>query len=294
MTTELLQPTLDLSQLRERVRDLPALPEAAMDALALLRDPDSRVQDCADRLACDPALTARVLGLANSAFFGARGKVTSVVGAIQVLGRRSVIALLTTASVSQVLSAAQTGGLDLRGFWRHTLGSALAAQALARECGEDDALAFTSGLLHDIGALALATHFPTESLAVAAWRQAHDCSQHSAEEAVLGAAASHPVVGGLIATHWHFPAEVMLAIRWHHAPSAKALAQAPAAQRLTDIVHVANAMVHALDLHGDATERVPLMDAGAWSRLRLSPEAGLRVLAHTEGGVQELAQTLGL
>jgi len=289
-----LRPSLDLSLLQQRVRDLPALPEAAMDALALLRDSDSHIQDCADRLACDPALTARVLGLANSAFFGARGKVTSVAGAIQVLGRRSVIALLATASVSQTMSGQHTGGLDLRGFWRHTLGSALAAQAIARERGDDDGLAFTTGLLHDIGLLALATHFPAETEAVAAWRLQHDCAQLSAERAVLGDAVSHPMVGGMIATHWHFPHEVTQAIRWHHNPSAAEPALAPAAQRLTDTVHVADALVHALDLQGDAAERVPPVDAGAWARLSLSPEAGLRVLAHAEGGVQELAQALGL
>jgi HD-like signal output (HDOD) protein len=211
-----------------------------------------------------------------------------------VLGRRSVIALLATASVSQAFTATAGTGFDLRGFWRHTLGAALAAQGIARERGDDDGLAFTTGLLHDIGLLAMATHFPVETEAVAAWCRKHDCPALAAEHAVLGPDVDHPHVGGMIAAHWHFPDAVTQAIRWHHAPSAEAAQLSPEARRLSDTVHVAEALTHALDLHGAADERVPRMDAGAWSRLGLSDEAGLRVLAHTHEGVNELAQALGL
>lgn len=305
---------IDLALLQQRVRDLPALPQAAMDALALLQDTESTVPQCADALARDPALTARVLGLANSAFFGARGKVASVAGAIQVLGRRSVTALLATATVSQAFRPAAGAGtgagagagagdlipFDFSAFWRHTLATALAAQGIARERREDDGLAFTAGLLHDIGVLALATHFPAELGAVTRWAHAHDCSQLDAEHAVLGAAVDHTRIGGMIATHWHFPANVTAAIRWHHQPAAASPppgsdpAISAAVRDLAACVHAADALAHALDIGHTDHEGVPPLDPAAWAHLALSPDACLRVLAHTESGVEALCVALAL
>jgi putative nucleotidyltransferase with HDIG domain len=279
---------IDAEQVRRRVAELPALPQAVMQALAILRSEHPRIDECVARIAVDPALTARTLRLANSAFYGVSGRVATLQDAIHVLGSQTLAALLTTASVMPHLGDRQRLGRDYDVFWRHALGTALAAQALARLHGLGAEQAFTAGLLHDIGRLALATHFPVEHQAVVRHAADHDLTPLSAERQLL--ALDHAEVGALIAQHWHFPSAVVQAIARHHEPPPPA----DKVQRATlvDIVHLADALAHALDLSQLPGELVPELDAGAWARLALSPAQGLQLLAQTETGVQALVQAL--
>jgi putative nucleotidyltransferase with HDIG domain len=279
---------IDAELVRRRVGALPALPQAVLQALAILRSDHPRVDDCAARIAVDPALTARTLRLANSAFYGVSGRVATLQDAIHVLGSQTLAALLTTAAVLPQLGDRERLGPDHDVFWRHALGTALASQALARQHGMGADLAFTAGLLHDIGRLALATHFPDEHRAVAAFAAEADVSLLCAERRLLG--LDHAEVGAMIARHWHFPATVVQAIALHHEPPTPG----DAAQRATlvDIVHLADAVAHALDLSQLPDELVPDIDPGSWDRLALTPAQGLHLLAHTEAGVQALALAL--
>jgi putative nucleotidyltransferase with HDIG domain len=279
---------IDAELVRRRVGELPALPQAVLQALAMLRSDHPRIDDCAARIAIDPALTARTLRLANSAFYGVSGRVATLQDAIHVLGIQTLAALLTTAAVLPRLGDRQRLGADYDVFWRHALGTALASQALARLHGIGADLAFTAGLLHDIGRLALATHFPDEHLAVARYAADTDVSVLSAERRLL--AIDHAEVGAMIARHWLFPAAVVQAIALHHEPPAPS--EPGHRATLVDIVHLADAVAHALDLSQLPDERVPDIDPDAWARLALTPAQGLQLLAHTEAGVQSLALAL--
>jgi putative nucleotidyltransferase with HDIG domain len=279
---------IDAELVRRRVGELPALPQAVMQALAILRSDNPRIDDCAARIAVDAALTARTLRLANSAFYGVSGRVATLQDAIHVLGTQTLAALLTAAAVLPHLADRQRLGAEYDVFWRHALGTALASQALARLQGIGADLAFTAGLLHDIGRLALATHFPDEHLAVARCAAETDVSLLSAERRLL--AIDHAEVGAMIARNWHFPAAVVQAIALHHEPPAPSDGGHRAT--LVDIVHLANAVAHALDLSQLPDELVPDIDPGAWARLALTPAQGLQLLAHTEVGVQALALAL--
>lgn len=281
---------IDPALLRQRVSELPALPQAVMEVLAILRSENARTEDCAERIARDQSMTARTLRLANSAFYGVPGRVATIRDAVHLLGRRTLGSLLTTAAVSAQFGACHCPGFDFGVFWRHALGVAIAAQAIAHELALDEDLAFTSGLLHDIGRLALAAHFPTEQAAVMAHARAADVPMLEAEHAVL--ALDHTQVGAMIASHWRFPEAVVQAITQHHAPTA-ARAPGPLAS-MADVVHVADAMTHALDLSHCDNEAVPELDELAWERLALKPTHCLRVFERTEAGVAALCQALSL
>lgn len=273
--------------LRERVNSLPVLPQAVIEALRILRIDGASADDCAERISHDQALAACTLRLANSAFYGMAGRVATIRQAHDVLGRRTLGALLATAAVSTQFSPGSGSGFDFESFWRQALGTAVAAQGLAIETGADDEQAFIAGLLHDIGRLALATYFAESLAAAVALARSQDLPLLLAERQLLG--VDHAEVGALIASHWHFPAAVVAAILDHPAPGRDG---AHPAALLTALVHVANAIVHALDLDGAEDEAVPVLSAAAWDQLGLSPAQVLRVFERIETGVEALSQAL--
>lgn len=276
---------IDMAQLQQRIAQLPALPRAAAQALAMLRDDNAGAEECARCIGTDQALTARVLRLANSAFYGVPGRVDSVNRAIQMLGKRTLRAALTTVALSGQFSAIQCEGFRFDGFWRHTIGTAIGAEAIARACALDDESAFTAGILHDIGRLALAAHFPRETAAMLELARMHDLPPLEAERLALG--TDHAAIGASIALHWHFPDAVQAAISAHHGPQHDG-----GAPGMADVIHVADAIVHALDLAGEANESVPDIDAQAWQRLGLSADQVLQLFQCIDQGVTALCAAL--
>ena len=153
------------------------------------------------------------------------------------------------------------------------------------ELRRDDAdLAFTVGLLHDIGRLALASAFAPAYAEVEQWRRDQDCPDGDAERAVLG--IDHAEVGGLIARQWNFAPPIVDAIREHHAPPDTAEVT------LTGIAHVADAVAHALGLAGDADEAVPALVLPVWATCRLDDAACMRLFARTEAQFETVCEAL--
>lgn len=279
---------IDPTRLQQCLRGLPALPQAALQALGALRDEHSSAEQCAEAIGHDPSLTARTLRLANSAFYGVPGRVASLRDAVQVLGRRPLASLLTLATVAGSFDRCGGAAPGFAGFWRHSIGAALAARPIAQALGQDEDLAFTVGLLHDVGRLALATHFPAETAAALAHTRELDGGHADAEQRLLG--TDHLAVGAQVATHWCFPADVVQALAGHHAPDPGSGWTAS----LADTVHLADAVAHALDLAADPHEVVPAIDAGSWDRLGPATRALPAIFGPTEAGVAELAELLGL
>jgi putative nucleotidyltransferase with HDIG domain len=277
---------IDRQTLAQQIAGLPALPQAALDALAALRANNASIDHCSELIGRDQALVARVLRLANSAFYGVPGRVGTIRDAVQLLGRRTLANLLTTVTLSQQFDARSCPSFAFDGFWCHSIAVALACRSLAQALRVDEEQAFTVGLLHDIGRLALAAQFPRQMDAALRRAQEVDDRQTAIEREVLG--VDHVEVGTWIAAHWRFPDAVMAAIAGHHAPPTGGHTAS-----LVDIVHVANALAHALDLTGDPNEIVPVIDPAAFGRLALPPSAWLQVLADTERGVAGLGQAMG-
>ncbi|MEY2687766.1 MAG: hypothetical protein RL375_1964 [Pseudomonadota bacterium] len=282
--------TLDTALLLTRVQALPALPRAVLDALAMLRSETSGVDECAERIAVDPALTARALRLANSAFYGVSGRVATLRDAVHLLGRHTLGTLLTAAAVMGQFKGTGLGANFHDVYWRHALGVALASQAMARQRAIDPEIAFATGLLHDIGRLALAAYFEPQHREVLAYAHEADIEPVQAERLLLG--IDHAAIGATMARQWHFPTEVVQAIAWHHLPTQ--MPDRGNAAQVVDLVHVSDAIAHALDLNHLAHDMVPDLDEAAWDRVRLTPEQAARVLRDTEHGVVALGRALGL
>lgn len=280
---------IDPVLLLRTVNSLPPLPKAALDALAALRDAETSSERCTERLGVDPALAARTLRIANSAFYGMPGRVVSVRDAVNLLGRRTLCSVVTAAVFCEQIRVESCAGFDFAAFWRHAAGTAIVARAIARELRLDEEVAFTAGLLHDVGRLALAAYFPQQLDEIVRAAQQQDLPLYQVEARLMG--TDHAELGASIVAHWHLPAAVATAVNDHHRP---APAAANARSTVAEVVHVADAIAHALDLSDTPDEAVPEIDLSAWDRLGLAPASCFAIFKQAEEGVEALGQAFGL
>lgn len=276
-----------LEVLAQRVTELPPLPKALVALMQLLRQDDFSVGQCVALIERDQALAARMLRLANSAFYGVPGRVGSIGDAVRILGVRTVWCVLTAAALHQQLRADGCPGFRFEHYWRHTMGAALAARGLALLLDHDPDEAFLAGLLHDVGQLVMATFSPEAAAKAIALAKADDSGPAVAESAVLG--FDHAELGALVSGHWHFPPTITRAIALHHMPEP---APPDGFISLSGLVHVADSMAHALDLNADEAETVPPLAPQVWVGLPLSDTAVLQLLARTEEGVAHMSAAL--
>ncbi|MBA5638946.1 HDOD domain-containing protein [Duganella sp. LX20W] len=264
--------------------DLPSLPAVVMELLNSIDQEEVDISVLAKKVSHDSALTAKTLRLANSSLYGLQVKVTTIQQAITFLGFQTTRNLITAAAVTGCFAEGRCEGFDHKRFWRHSIATAACAKVLARQMRFNQDYAFTAGLLHDIGRLVLVACFPQQYAQAIAHRDAHDCSMLEAERAVLG--IDHVDAGMALAEHWNFSDTMRLAIGGHHDP------ETPGAGFLAAIIHVADAMVHALDLAQMPDGLVPPVSTVAWTALALNEETCLQLFRETELQFGEIAMVL--
>lgn len=273
--------TLSRDEIVSRLHRLPALPVVIGELLSSFGNDETDIGLICRQVARDQSLTARLLRVANSSFYGLQCRVATINEAVVVLGFRAVRSMLLTLSVSSAFGKQDCPGFEPRAYMRHCVGVGLAARAIAETTGRNPDLAFAGGVLHDMGQLALASVFGDAYARALAYRREHDCPLVVAERDILG--TDHAVVGGLLADTWNFPASLRSAIAEHHSPSAAT------ADSLADLVHVADAIAHGLGLAGDDDLVMPV-DATAWQRLGLDQEKLARILPRVVDGLDEASQ----
>jgi putative nucleotidyltransferase with HDIG domain len=264
-----LKSALTLDRVMADFGRLPASPDVTMELLDYLQREEVDAAHISHLICRDQTLAAKALRIANSSFYGLQCQVVTIHDAMVVLGLRAVHTLITTAAIAARMKAMQPAGCDQHGFWLHSVGTALCAQALARQAnsGKTGTLwnsekAFTAGLLHDIGSLVLAVRFPEHHAEVLAYRDANDCLIIEAEHEVLG--FDHAQVGGALALNWKFSDEIVEAVAWHHTPE-----EQPASS-LAGLTHLADIMAHALNFPGGENDQMPHLSAVAWNRFGLT------------------------
>jgi putative nucleotidyltransferase with HDIG domain len=226
-----------LDNLVRQVRDLPALPELAFRVMRLVDDPQTSAADVARVLASDQAMTARLLKLANSAFYGTGRRIGTVTDAVVLLGMRTVRNMTVALKCQGMLvSPLPAYALCQDDLWRHSFCSAYAAQCLAIRAGyravEE---AFVGGLLHDIGKVVLNIYLRPELTLVARLTTAARIPFMDAERAVLG--FDHAEAGARVLEKWNLPPALVECVRYHHAPFSQ-----PPPSPLTALVHVADVL----------------------------------------------------
>ncbi len=267
-----------------KVKSLPGMPGPAAKLLHLLQDPEVPTSQVEALLRLDPGLTANILKLSNSAYFGFSSRIGSVRQAIVLLGSRRLVQLVIASSVGTVMKQPVQGyDLSPGELWRHSIAVSVAAEGLVLElavAGAEET--FTAALLHDVGKLVMGAFVQKDLSAIEA-RAAQGVSFHLAERELLG--TDHAEVGARILAEWHFPASIVQAVRYHHAPDALA-----EGSRLLDVVHVANVLCLMMGIgvgrEGLQYEPSPL----ATRRLGLKTVHLERISSQTLQSMNELSQ----
>lgn len=190
-------------ELASQVEMLRSPPQVYLRVRAMLDQPGLALNELAEVVASDPALTASVLRMANSALYGFRGQIDSVLRALQLLGAERVHGMVLAAALGVRFAGVHPSGIDVQAFWRNSLRCALFARALTRRQGGDADLMFVVGLLADIGHLVIAATVP--DLAERARLQARQAAQplFLAEREVIG--CDFAEVGAALMNQWSVP-----------------------------------------------------------------------------------------
>ena len=205
------------SAIKKAVNGLPAFPATVHRVTALINDPDSSMAELVDVVRLDQSITANILRMCNSAYFGLRHKVDNVHDAIMYLGRQNIVRAVMAAGTSRFFKSTPGYEAEARELWEHAVGTALLAQILARRVFRlEDSSLFTAAILHDIGKIVLGEFVKDKYAEIKKLVVEQSRSFLEAEEKVLG--MNHATLGGVIAARWKFPEDIRDAIAFHHRP----------------------------------------------------------------------------
>jgi putative nucleotidyltransferase with HDIG domain len=276
----------NLTRIMRQVKSFPGMPATAAKLLPLLREPDTSASRIENLIKYDPGLTANLLKLTNSAYFGLPSRISSVHQAIQLLGRKRLLQLVTTMCMSGLMKKPVPGyDLPQGGLWRHSVAVAVASDRLVQSLKITQAdEAFTAALLHDIGKMVLG-EYVREDLQSILQMVAKGISFEVAEYMVLG--TNHPDIGARILQNWSMPLELVNAVAWHHDPD-----QCEAHCMLSDLVHVANIAVRGIGGGKDGSDLPAEVSSKVTDRLGLSPNDISLLAEQTQQEMGKLAEIL--
>jgi len=268
---------------------LVSTPEVYDRISRVLRDPQSTVEDAAEAIRHDQSLAAKLLRLVNSPFYARTmravhgrfpSKVDNLSRAVMMVGARQLSTLALGVSVLPLFQDIPETWVNMRLFWEHSLGCAVAAQAITEATGRDNPeAAFVGGLLHDIGRLILFKQAPRHM--AAAMRLALDDRQPLAlaEQEILG--FDHAALGGLLLHKWEFPVHLEAMVSDHHALREGSGREAAA------VIHLADVLANAMAWGGSGSRYTPPLDAAAWALVNLGGAALSALLPAMEASLGE-------
>ncbi len=208
-----------LKQLLPQMRKLPSVPAVYSRLVKALQSPDAGREDIGRIMSDDFVMTAKLLQLVNSPFFGLQRTVTSPGEAIGHLGMDRTRSLVLTGHVFSSYEEDKSSAFSLEQLWRHSMSTANFARRITRyETGHDGTAeaAFTAGLLHDVGKLLLAANCPQQYNRVCTYAREKRVSFGQAEREILG--TTHAEIGACVFANWGLPASILEAIAFHHCP----------------------------------------------------------------------------
>jgi putative nucleotidyltransferase with HDIG domain len=278
----------DLSRVIARVEDLPTLPRTVLRITELVNDPTASAKDLAVIITEDQVLTARLLKLVNSSFYGFPQPVSTVTGAIVLVGFDAIRNLLLTSSVLDFFPA-RRGRVrrEQESLWDHSLGCAIGAKAIGSHLRlEKLEELFVAGLLHDIGKIVEMMYLPAEFDRIMERVKENGTLISAAEEEVLG--VTHAEIGRRLAERWKLPPKLSEVIARHHRPEEAGTFSQEAA-----VVHLADILARALDLGSGGDRKIPPLDHGAWELLKLKPAAFDPIMADILTEFDDIRSFLG-
>ncbi len=264
-----------------RIKNLPTVPGVVAKISRMVENPETSAAEVGKLISQDQVLSAKVLRMANSAFFGMSRKISNIPAALMILGFDVVKGLVLTSSVFDMIQK------SMAGLWEHSIGCAAASGAVATALGRDDAEEIlVAGLLHDLGKVVLAINMPEELAVIREKADKENLFFYEAETAILD--FHHGEVGLWLAEHWNLPESLGEPMRLHHNPE-----RATVFPECTAIVHIADAIIRGWGFGFPGDSLVPPITPAVWEMLGLKPKdfaAILDILEPKLANLSELTQ----
>jgi len=242
-----------------------SLPEIFILLNEILNDPTSSFSDIAKVISMDTSLAARILRIVNSSFYSFPSNVETVTHAISIIGTQQLHDLALATTILTKFQGVPEDSVNMDGFWRHSLGCAVAARILAIQCRETNPERFyLCGILHDVGRLIIMENLPDQAREIIARYQGEGGLMFDVEQQVLG--FDHAEVGASLAKAWKLPLSYEEIIACHHKPSKARRYPVESA-----IVNLADIFSKAMELGSSGDPLVPPLDEKSWDYVGLNP-----------------------
>lgn len=244
-------------EIKGLVKDIPTLPVIYQELFQKMQDPNVSVPTVADIITQDQALTAKILHLVNSAFYGYSRQIRTISRAVVILGFQAVRSAALAISVFDYFKDDAGDGVNMIDFWKHSIAVATTCKVLATELNIDkQEEAFIVGLLHDVGKLIEKQYFETDFRELCTVATEQHLSWYDCEKVLFQ--INHATIGKAVFRAWKFPPAVVDAIHFHHEPVAST--KAP---QLAALVHVADFIAYRMEYGAP----------GAWPPQECAPDA---------------------
>jgi len=262
---------------------LTSLPDVFVRINEVLNDAHSTAKEAAEAIGKDAGLSVKLLKVVNSAFYGFPVKVDTLSRAVTIVGSRQLTTLALGISVIAIFKDLPGGLVDMRSFWKHSIGCGVIASALAGpETEEDVERLFVAGLLHDVGRLVLYRSLPRHAARTLALARSEGILLREAERRTLG--FDHATLAGMLLRKWRFPESLEKAVRHHHGGPAHMGMAMPA------MVHAADAVAGALGFGSSGEIYVPPLSPDAWTTIGFAPERITDVVAAAEAQIEDIVR----
>jgi HD-like signal output (HDOD) protein len=255
----------------EQVTNLPTLPEIVVKVMKIVNDPSSSSDEVAFVVSQDLALSAKILRLANSAFYGVPKTITSIHNAVVILGFKVINTMVFSLTVFDMFPHEQKNSLFNRtAFWRHSTSCGLICKLLTRRLTKfvlfDEEEAFCAGLLHDIGKVVMEQYLHEDFHKALKYAKQKMIPLYEAEKKTLG--YTHTDVAQWLTTSWQLPITLQVPLIYHHSPL-----EVKENKDIVALCHYADYLCYELKLTIDEDYAPPVLVAETRDSLEITPEA---------------------
>ncbi|NOY53533.1 MAG: HDOD domain-containing protein [Deltaproteobacteria bacterium] len=262
----------------EEVKNIPTLPGVVSKITSMIHDPHVSTEKLGRIISHDQVLSAKVLKLVNSPFYGFPGRISSVSHALVLLGFNVIKGMLISASVFDMMSRAMVG------LWEHSLGCATVAGIIGRKLDETDSEeVFIAGLLHDIGKVMIKVTLPEDFEAILRTAREEGLYMREVEERMVG--IDHAGIARWVAAKWNLPENIAEPMTCHHEPS-----RARNYRRRAAMVHLADLLIQAVGFGESGSPFVPPLDSRTFSILGVDLRFVETVLQELEEDMDSLSE----
>jgi HD-like signal output (HDOD) protein len=263
-------------ELIDSVGNLISLPDVYFRVRGVINDSDSTMADVANAVACDPNITARLLRVANSPFFGLTSKIETVTRAVNTLGTRLVHDIVLATSIVRTFYGISNDVMNMDVFWYNSVYCGVTARILATRCNvRDSERLFVEGLLRDIGHLVMYLKIPDQAQQSLVYANDHEQALYRVERELIG--FDYAEVGGALMNHWKLPDSLVDAVRWHPQPE-----KAQSSPIEASIIHIAGQLIASLEANEQIGQAELQINPVAWEKTGLSEDV-LEPVIHEAG-----------